>query len=93
MFAPREKNMKDRVLDIDEIRLVADLRIMHAKVEELYQVVKSMRERHDEGAIVTYAEAPVLADDIAEVDEIYMWFVKIKEEADSRARQHSQGGR
>lgn len=89
MFAPREKDVKGRALDIDEIRLVADLRVMHAKVDELYQIVRSLRERHDEASIVTYADPPVLADDITSVDEIYMWFIKIKEEVDRRARRNA----
>ncbi len=86
MFAAREKDVRNRALDIDEIRLVSDLRIMHSKVDELYQIVKSMRERHDDPSIVTYADPPVLSDDITKVDEIYMWFVSIKEEIDRRAR-------
>ena len=48
MFAAREKDVQNRALEIDEVRLVADLRIMHSKVDELYQVVKSLREHHDE---------------------------------------------
>ena len=29
----------NRWLDVEEVRLVSDLRIMHSKVEELYQMV------------------------------------------------------
>jgi hypothetical protein len=86
MFSAREKDVTNRPLDIDEIRLVSDLRIMHSKVDEIYQVVKTRRERHDEASIVNYADAPVLANDITKVDEIYMWFVTIKEEVDRRIR-------
>jgi hypothetical protein len=89
MFGQKGKDVRDRALDIEEIRLVADLRIMHAKTDELYQAVKSMRERHDEASIVAYAEPEALAGDIARVDEIYLWFVKIKEEADLQARKGS----
>ena len=67
-------------LNIQEVRLISDLRIMHAKVDELHQVVTNLKHRHDEGDICKYADAPVLADDIARVDEIYLWFVKLKEE-------------
>ena len=38
-------------LGLEEVRLVADLRIMHAKVYELFEVVSGIKKRHDEGAI------------------------------------------
>ena len=69
-----------RALDIDEIRLVADLRVMHAKVDELFQLVKNLRRRHDQRSIHKYADQPVLSDDIERVDDIYNWFVSLKEE-------------
>jgi hypothetical protein len=65
---------------IDEIRLVADLRIMHAKVDELYQLVSNLKRRHSESAIRDYADNPVLDEDIARVDNIYLWFVSLREE-------------
>jgi hypothetical protein len=68
-----------RWLEIEEVRLVSDLRIMHAKVVELYQIVQSLRERHEPAAIRKYADALVLDRDIAQVDEIYLWFVALKE--------------
>jgi hypothetical protein len=54
---------------------------MHAKVDETYEVVKALRTRHDEAAIVRYADQPVLTEDIRKIDEIYLWFVKLKEES------------
>jgi hypothetical protein len=74
-------SVDDRALSIDEIRIVADLRIMHSKVDELYQVVNALRQRHDESATVKYADQPVLTEDIRKVDEIYLWFVRLKEES------------
>ena len=73
-----------RALDIEEIRLVADLRIMHAKVDELYQIVMNLQRRHDMADIQNYADQPVLAEDIQHADEIYLWFVGLKEEAQRR---------
>ena len=67
-------------MKIDEVRLVADLRIMHAKVDELFQLVSNLKRRHSETAIRDYADAPVLDEDIARVDQIYLWFVTLKEE-------------
>jgi len=64
---------------IAEVRLVSDLRIMHAKVDELYQVVNALRARHSENEIVRYAEPEVLSQDIERVDHIYLWFLKLKE--------------
>ena len=89
MFSGREKDVKNRALDVEEIRLVADLRIMHSKVDEICQIVRNLRERHDEASIVNYADDPILAEDIRKVDEVYMWFVSIKEEIDRRARKRS----
>ena len=66
-------------LDIEEVRLVADLRIMHSKVDELYQVVGALRQRHSQQEVHRYADDQALAEDIRRVDEIYLWFVKLKE--------------
>jgi hypothetical protein len=73
--------MEDRWLTIEEIRLVVDLRVMHAKVDELCQLVTAMKRHHDEAGIVKYADHPVLTEDIQKVDELYLWFVKLKEES------------
>ena len=69
-----------RSLEIEEVRLVADLRVMHSKVEELYQMVKNLKRRHSESSIHKYADQSVLNEDIDRVDEIYNWFVSLKEE-------------
>ncbi|MGI9104484.1 MAG: hypothetical protein ACR2IF_18730 [Terriglobales bacterium] len=61
-----------------EVRIIADLRIMHAKVDELYHIAGVLQQRHTEGDIHAYADAPVLAEDIRKVDELYLWFVKLK---------------
>ncbi len=78
------QSVEDRWLSVSEIRLVSDLRIMHAKVDELCQIVRALREHHDEAVIVEYADQPVLTQDIQKVDEIYLWFVRVKEESISR---------
>lgn len=69
-----------RYLDVDEVRLVSDLRIMHAKVDELYQIVTNLKRRHHEGAVHKYADQSVLTENISRVDDIYLWFVSLKEE-------------
>jgi hypothetical protein len=71
----------ERALTIEEVRLISDLRIMHAKVDELHQIVAALKQRHDEPSIVKYADQPVLTNDIHLVDEIYLWFVRLKEES------------
>lgn len=76
----------DRWLDINEVRLIADLRQMHAKVDELYSVVENLRNRHSGADIVKYADYQVLVDDISRVDEIYLWFLKIREERGASRR-------
>jgi len=82
----RDKSSTEQYLDIEEVRLVSDLRIMHAKVAELHQIVEKLRRRHDERAIVKYSDYEVLAEDIERVDEIYLWYVKLKEERDGTNR-------
>lgn len=78
------QTLEDRWLSIEEVRIVSDLRIMHAKVSEVYHMVQDLKRRHDEAAIVRYADQPILTEDIQKVDEIYLWFVRLKEEAISQ---------
>lgn len=75
------ESLEDRWLSINEIRIVSDLRIMHAKVDELFQIMTALRRRHDEADVIKYADQPILTEDIQKVDEIYLWFVKLKEES------------
>ena len=75
-----KKSLDDRYLKMSEIRLVSDLRIMHSKVNELFQVVQTLKRRHPEGAIRQYSDNVALEEDIKRVDEIYLWFVGLKEE-------------
>jgi hypothetical protein len=77
---PAEHHGDGRPLDIDEIRLVSDLRIMHSKVDELFQIVSNLKRRHNEVDVRRYADEPVLEEDISRVDQIYLWFVSLKEE-------------
>jgi hypothetical protein len=76
----KPESITQRWLDIEEVRLVADLRIMHAKVNELFEIVDALKSQHDEQVIRQYADHPVLDRDIARVDEIYLWFLRLKEE-------------
>ena len=75
-----------RALDIDEVRIVADLRIMHSKVDELHQIVENLKRRHSQADIHKYADEPVLNEDIANVDELYLWFLSLKEESARRLK-------
>jgi len=69
-----------RALDMDEVRLVSDLRVMHAKVRELFGCVESLRAHHHARDVLKYADAAVLAEDIIGADEIYQFFVALAEE-------------
>ena len=75
------EDIANRWLDVQEVRLIADLRVMHSKVDELYQIVTNLKRRHDDDAIHKYADQPVLSEDIARVDEMYMWFLRLKEQS------------
>ncbi|MBI2678314.1 MAG: hypothetical protein HYX28_06000 [Candidatus Koribacter versatilis] len=77
-------------MGVEEIRLIADLRIMHSKVDELYQISKILRSRHDERAVNQYADHAVLAEDIRKVDELYLWFIQLREESE-RTRKRANG--
>jgi hypothetical protein len=74
------QSVEDRALSMEEVRIVSDLRIMHAKVDELFHLVTALKARHKEQDIVRYADQPVLTEDIQKVDALYLWFVKVKEE-------------
>lgn len=79
-----KQSVGERWLDVDEVRLVSDLRIMHSKVDELYQIVTNLKRRHSGPDIHKYADQPVLNEDIARVDEIYLWFVSLKHEENNK---------
>ncbi len=79
-----DQPLPQRWLDVDEVRLVSDLRIMHSKVDELYQIVTNLKRRHSGSDIQKYADQPVLNEDISRVDEIYLWFVKLKDNAPNK---------
>jgi len=81
-----DEPLPGRWLNVDEVRIVSDLRIMHSKVDELYQVVSNLKRRHSGADIQKYADQPVLNEDIARVDEIYLWFVSLKEVSEKRTR-------
>lgn len=82
MFPKRSMQpVDDRWLTIEETRVVSDLRIMHAKVDELFHLVTALKKHHDESDVIKYADQPILTEDIRKVDEIYLWFVKLKEES------------
>ncbi len=87
MKKPHHTNqaVRGRWLDVDEVRLVSDLRIMHSRVDELYQIVSNLKRRHSGSDIHKYADQSVLSEDIAHVDEIYLWFVSLKEESTEKA--------
>lgn len=67
-------------LAVEEVRLIADLRIMHAKVHELFEIVTVLKRGHEESSIRKYADHTMLEKDIRRVDDIYLWFLSLKEE-------------
>lgn len=74
------KSDKRPQVDIEEVRLIADLRIMHAKVHELFEIVSVLKRGREENFIRRYADHAMLEKDIQRVDEIYLWFIRLKEE-------------
>jgi len=59
-------------MDLEKLRLVSDLRIMHSKVDELHHIVSNLRQRHSESDVIEFADESVLAENIRRVDEIYL---------------------
>lgn len=76
---PKDPQREKQNLEPDEIRLIGDLRIMHAKVDELHHIVAKLKQRHTEADIRKYADTTILDENIARVDEIYLWFLSLKE--------------
>ncbi len=74
------KDVSDRALNMEEIRLVADLRAMHSKVSELHSIVECLKKRHVESDIGKHADYDLLTEDIRKAEEFYRWFVKVEEE-------------
>jgi hypothetical protein len=81
----------ERGLDVEEVRLIGDLRIMHAKVDELHQIVMKLQQRHHESDIHKYADQSVLVENIDRVDQIYLWFIKLKEEGERLRHEERRG--
>ena len=80
-----EVSHEGRPLSIEEVRVVADLRIMHSKVDELFHLIEQLKQRYEEADIDLYSDHQLLTQDIGRVDEIYLWFVKLREERDRQA--------
>lgn len=74
------KSNERQRLDVEEVRLIADLRIMHAKVHELFEIVTVLKRGREENYIRKFADHAMLEKDIQRVDEIYLWFIRLKEE-------------
>jgi hypothetical protein len=49
-------------------------------VHELFEIVSVIKSGHEENAIRRYSDQVMLEKDIQRVDEIYLWFVRLKEE-------------
>lgn len=76
---------------LEQQRTVCDLRIMHGKVDELYHVFKMLQGgRHSEADLIYFADPVRLEQNITHVDEIYLWFIKLKNEFHARAKKENQ---
>lgn len=86
MMKHTDQETEGRWLDINEVRMVSDLRVMHSKVDELFHIVANLKRRHSRSAIHKYADQQVLGEDIERVDEIYLWFLQLKTAKENRPR-------
>src|SRR5438270_11904109 len=82
----KQPDVHGRWLAIEEVRLIADLRVMHAKINELFHMVTTLQERYDETEIVRYADQELLTRETEQMDQMYLWFVKLKQEQQRRKK-------
>jgi hypothetical protein len=61
---------RERGIAVEEVRLIADLRIMHDKVHELFEIVTVLKRGHEESSTRKYADHTMLEKDIQHVDDI-----------------------
>ena len=62
----------------DAVELQTDLRILHAKVGELFQIVQQVRKHFEVDQVLTTADTRQLAKNIDHMDEVYRWFADLK---------------
>ena len=60
------------------VELQADLRILHAKVGELFAITQQLKKRVDPDELLATADSGQLAKNIDCMDEVYRWFTSIK---------------
>ncbi len=65
---------------IHETRIVADLRIMHSMVSQLYHHIRDLHQRYTEPDIIAYADQQLLTIDIKRNDETYQFFASLSEQ-------------
>lgn len=74
-----QRPSEHRWLEIEEVRLVSDLRILHSQVHEIFNTINVLRRCHDASDIEKYADHRMLVEDVDKIDQIYLWFVCLKE--------------
>jgi hypothetical protein len=82
---PTEEPVEERKNELDKelerLRTICDLRIMHGRVDELHNLVKSLQDgRHSAVDICHFSDPKRLKMNIDHIDEIYLWFVNLKSE-------------
>ncbi len=65
---------------IHETRIIADLRIMHSMVSQLYHHIRDLHQRYAEADIIAYADQELLSLDIRRNDATYQFFVSLAEQ-------------
>jgi len=52
----------------------------------LHYIIATLKRRHSQQDVFRYADSSLLEENIRRVDEIYLWFVRLKEEAERQRR-------
>lgn len=84
-------NPTPQEISVAQVRLIADLRIMHSKTSELYSTINMIRRRHTEADVVSCGDQNALKDDIGKMEQCYGWFLKIKSEVNGLNEPPSSG--
>ena len=65
-------------LTLQEIRLVADLRLVHSAANNLLGIIGQIKTRHSHAKVAELADPMALLVTIREVEEVRDWLVELK---------------
>ncbi len=64
--------MANRHLD-DDTKMIADIRVLHSKIQELHHGVDTLRKRYPDQDLIRYADIDQVEDDAEKLRQIHTW--------------------